>query len=83
MGVDLRGGHGGVAQELLHAAQVRSPVQQVGGRAVPQAVGAAGAGVRNGVERPRDDPPGYARIDARPSSPEEQGISGARPCQRR
>ena len=50
---------------------------------MPQAVRAASAGVRNAAEFPRHDPPGYALIDARPTSPEEQGVGGARPCEGR
>ena len=38
MGVDLGGIERGVAQQLLHEAQVRTGVEQVGGVAVPQLV---------------------------------------------
>ncbi len=40
--VDLRGGQRLVAEQFLHAAQVRAVVQQVRGEAVPQRVRADG-----------------------------------------
>ena len=38
MSVDLRGGKVGVAQHLLHGAEIRPALQQVGGEAVPERV---------------------------------------------
>ena len=38
MGINLRGGRGGVAKDLLHAAQVGAPLKQVRGRGVPDGV---------------------------------------------
>ena len=37
-GVDLRGGHRSVPEELLHHADVRAALEQVGGERVPQGV---------------------------------------------
>ena len=34
--VDLRGGHRGVSEQLLHDADVGAAVEQVGGEGVPQ-----------------------------------------------
>jgi hypothetical protein len=42
MGIDLRGGEAGVAQQLLHAAQVGAGIEQVRGKAVPQGMGRKG-----------------------------------------
>ena len=36
MGVDLRGGEVGMSKHLLHGAQVRAPLEKVGGEGVPQ-----------------------------------------------
>ncbi len=38
VGVELRGGQAGVAQQLLHDTQVGTALEQMGGRAVPQPV---------------------------------------------
>src|SRR5690606_30597863 len=38
VGVDLRGGERGVPEEVLDAAEVRTALDEVGGRAVPQGV---------------------------------------------
>ena len=38
MGVELRGGQRRVTEQFLHDAQVRTALEQMGGRAVPQAV---------------------------------------------
>ena len=38
VGIDLGGDQVGVAEQLLHAAQVRAPVQQMGRVAMPQLV---------------------------------------------
>ena len=43
-GVDLRGGHGGMAQQLLHHADIRPALEQVRGKGVPQ-------GMRRSEER--------------------------------
>ena len=40
VGVYLGRGQAGVAQQLLHTAQIRAPVQQVRGEGMPQRVGA-------------------------------------------
>ena len=42
--VDLRGGDVGVAQELLHGAQVAAALQYVAGEGVAQHVGVHGGG---------------------------------------
>lgn len=40
MRVDLRGGKAHMAQQFLHRPQIRSVVQQMGGKGVPDGVGA-------------------------------------------
>jgi len=46
VGVTLGGCHGGVSQQFLDAAQVRSPGQQVSGHGVPQRVRTDGCTTR-------------------------------------
>ena len=38
MGVDLRGGDAGMAEQLLHQADIRPTVKEVGGKGVPEHV---------------------------------------------
>ena len=52
VGVDLRGGQRGVAEQLLHGAQVGTALEQVGGRGVPQPV-RAHVGCSGHVGEPR------------------------------
>ena len=40
MGIDLRGGDVGVAEQFLDRPQVSATAQHMGGKAVPQSVGA-------------------------------------------
>ena len=39
--VDLSGGQAGVAEQFLHTAQIRSGVQEMRGKGVPELVGSA------------------------------------------
>ena len=48
MGVDLGRGDVGVAEQLLHRAQVRAAFEQVGGEGVAQDVGADALGIDAG-----------------------------------
>ena len=77
MCVDLRGGQGGVPQEVLHAAQVGAALHQVGGGAVAQ---------RMGTDVPGDPGSGGVTIQQRahgavaepaPTDAEEQRLSGS------
>lgn len=51
-GITLRGGQAGVAQQLLHGAQVGSAVDEMGGVAVAQHVGRHRADVQPGLRGP-------------------------------
>ena len=70
VGVALGGCHGGVSQQFLDAAQVRSPRQQMGGHGVPQRVGPDGCATRRsgGVDHAAGDP----GIEATTAGAEEQ-----------
>src|SRR5256884_7474229 len=66
MGVDLRGGGRGVAEDLLDAAQVGAALEEVGRRAVADAVRAGGPG-----RSPPAPPPG-------PDAAPRAGVQAAR-----
>src|SRR5215469_15495168 len=76
VGVELGSRQRGMAEHLLHAAQVSPALKQVGGRCVPQAVR---PGVGHRVSR-RDpvvnDPADCARADPAGSGAEEESVAG-------
>ena len=76
MGVTLGGCHGGVSQQFLDAAQVRSPGQQVSGHGVPQRVRTDGCTTRRrgGVDHAAGDP----GVEATAPGTEEQPGRAAR-----
>lgn len=65
--VSLGGGESGVAQKLLYGAQVRSPLEEMGGKTVPQGVGADGFLNASGLTESLYDPVGLAPLQ--PLSP--------------
>jgi len=74
--VDLRGAEAGVAEHLLHRPQIRSPVEQVGGRGVPQRVRARGTTAGHTLEQAGHHRVHRSGADARAAGAEEQRGAG-------
>src|SRR5580692_8508398 len=76
--VDLGGRGRGMTEDLLDTAQVGAALEQVGGRAVAQAVRAGIAGRSPLAQALVDDPAGGPRVQAAAARAEEQGWAAAR-----
>ena len=78
MGVELGSGQAGMAQQFLHDAQISTALEQVGGRAVAQAVRTRIAGRASFAQELVDNPASGARVQATAAHAEEQGRSAAK-----
>ncbi len=72
MGIALGRRHAGVPEQLLDHPQIGSPVEQMGGEAVPQ-----GVGMRRIEGSTIDDPPDVARCQPAPPAVEKHGLAGS------
>src|SRR3989454_881135 len=77
MGVSLRGGEGGMAEQLLDGAQVRPGVEKVGGERMAQRVGRDLPLDGAGQDVPVHDPPHASGVEARSPEIEKQGVLSA------
>lgn len=76
MGVALGRREGGMAEELLDTAQVGAPLQDMGGRRVPEGVRGDLRHTRLAAQ-PMDDAADHPWIDAPPARPEEERLAGS------
>ena len=74
MGVDLGGGERCVSEHLLHAAQVGTSLQQMGGHRMPQAVRPQVRSALHQTQGAMHDPADHPRVDPAASLSDEDGI---------
>ncbi len=73
VGIELGGAEAGVAEHLLHGAQVRSPIKEVGRRGMAKGMRSGRAGSRQGREQPGDEVVDRTCSQASSAGAQEQG----------
>ena len=73
MGVDLRRGEAGVAEHLLDRTKIGAPLEQVGGRAMPQPVWSDVRRIGDVLQQVMDRAADLTWVDTATSSPKKQG----------
>src|ERR687890_482723 len=76
--VDLGSGQGGVAEHFLHAAQIRTTFEQMGGHRVPKAVRPEVWGTGHDPQGRMNEPAYHPWIDPSAPIPDEYRRSGLR-----
>ena len=78
VGVDLRRGERGVPKDLLHAPQVRAPLQQMGRHRMPKPVRAKIWCPSGQLKRTMNHPAHHAGIDPLATLTDEHGLARLR-----